>query len=99
MCNLIKHSGQGVSLRKVVDLYKKSKYSQNEIIKRTREMRDGGKKDEEIILFLGLKNKAEFKMDEDYLKKLFGFITSRRALSSEGGEMYNNWLDYHKKLK
>jgi len=100
MCNLIKHSGQGVSLRNVVDLYKESKYSQNEIIRITREMRDNRKDDKEIILFLDLKNKAEFKMDKDYLKKLFGFITSRRALSLEGkGEMYNNWLDYYKNLK
>ncbi len=97
MCNLIEHSGQGVVLRKVVDLYKKSKYSQNDIIKITRDMRINGKTDEEIINFLGLEEKAEFKMDRKYLKKLFGFVTSRRALKLDSkGEMYNNWLDYLK---
>ena len=99
MCNLIKHSGHGVVLRNVIDLYEISKYSQNEIIKITRELRDNGKSDEEIILFLGLKNKMKFKMDREYLKKLFGFVTSRRALKLNGkGDMYNNWLDYHKNI-
>ena len=100
MCNLIEHSGQGVVLRKVVDLYKKSKYSQNDIIKITRHMRDAGKNDKEIIAFLSLNEKAKFKMDKEHLKKLFGFITSRRAITlEEKGDMYNNWLDYHKKIK
>jgi len=100
MCNLIKHSGQGIVLRKVVDLYKKSNFSQNEIMKITREMRENGKSDEEIIAFLDLHERAEFKMDREYLKKLFGFVTFRRALKLDNkGEMYNNWLDYHKKEK
>ena len=99
MCNLIEHAGQGVALRKVVDLYKESKYNQNEIIIITREMRDKGKSDGEIIIHLGLKDKAEFKMDRDYLKKLFGFVTSRRAVRLDSkGEMYNNWLAYHNRF-
>ena len=98
MCNLIKHSGQGCEIRGIVDLYKESKYPQNAIIKITRKMRDEGKKDNEITNVLGLKGKSPFKMDRDYLKKLFGFITSRRGLQ-EGGkrDMYNSWLDYHNK--
>ncbi len=96
MCNLIKHSGQGCEIRGIVDLYKESKYPQNEIIKITREMRDKGKTDSEIIIFLGLKSKVTFKMNRNYLKNLFGFITSRRGLQEEGKrDMYNSWLDHH----
>ena len=98
MCNLIKHAGQGCVIRGIVELYEKSKYPQNEIIKITREMRDKGKNDKEIIAFLGLKKKVRFKMKRDYLKKLFGFITSRRGLQEDGKrDMYNSWLDYHNK--
>ena len=92
MCNLIKHSGQGCVLRGVVDLYKKSKYSQNEIIRISREMMDKGKDDKEIIRFLGLKGKAPFRQKIEYLRKLYGFVTSRRSKSND---MYNRWLDYH----
>lgn len=79
MCNLIHHAGQGCVIQKIVDLYKKAKYSQKEIIKITRKTRAEGKSDEEIIKFLGLKGKTPFKMDKDYLKKLFGFVTSRKT--------------------
>lgn len=96
MCNMVKHAGQGCVIRRVVELYKKSKYHQNDIIKITREMRDKGKSDKEIIEFLGLKEKVDFKMDKYYLKKLFGFVTSNRALQEDGKrDMYNSWLDYH----
>ncbi|MEM2648501.1 MAG: HNH endonuclease, partial [Candidatus Bathyarchaeia archaeon] len=33
MCNLIKHAGQGCVVKGVVDLYKDSKYNQNDIIR------------------------------------------------------------------
>jgi len=79
MCNLIHHAGQGCVVQGIVDLYEESNYSQNEIIIITRKMRAYGKKDEEIIMALGLKKKAPFKMDRSYLKNLFGFVTSRRA--------------------
>jgi hypothetical protein len=79
MCNLIHHAGQGCVVQGIVDLYRESKYSQNEIIQITRRMRIGGKTDEEIINFLGLWEKVPFKMDKKYLEKLFGFITSRKA--------------------
>ncbi len=77
MCNLIHHAGQGCVVQRIVDLYEKSIYSQNEIIQITRKMRSEGKSDEEIIAYLGLKDKISFKMNKEYLKKLFGFITSR----------------------
>lgn len=100
MCNLIKHSGQGCEIKGIVELYKESKYTQNEIIKITREMRDKGKSDEEIIISLGLKNKVPFKMSREYLNSLFGFITSKKGLQEdEKRDMYNCWLDYHNNLK
>lgn len=95
MCNLIKHSGQGCVVQGIVDLYAESRYSQSEIIRITREMRDRGATDEEIIQFLGLKNKVHFKMDREYLRKLFGFVTSR---NSKSGDMYNNWVRYHQRF-
>ena len=55
-------------------------------------MRDKGSADTEIIAFLGLKNKAPFKMDREYLKKLLGFVTSRKSPT----DMYSNWVRYHK---
>lgn len=79
MCNLIHHAGQGCVVQGIVDLYKKSKYSQNEIIQVTREMRAKKQSDKEIIVYLGLKDKVPFKMNKDYLKELFGFITSRKT--------------------
>lgn len=94
MCNLVEHAGQGCVVQGVVDLYKESKFPQNEIIQITREMRDQGKTDKEIIEFLGLKVKAPFKMDREYLSNLYGFVTER--LSADLTGMYNRWKVYHK---
>lgn len=93
MCNLIMHSGQGCVVKGVVELYKESKFAQNEVIRITREMRDEGKSDREIIEFLGLKSKVPFEMDKAYLKKLFGFVTSRAT--GTGQDMYDRWKAYH----
>jgi len=79
MCNLIEHAGMGCIVQGIVDLYKKSKYGQNEIVSKTMELRSKGKNDEEIIKELGLEEKAEFKQDWEYLRPLFGFVTSRKA--------------------
>lgn len=80
MCNLIHHSGQGCVVQGIVDLYTESNYSQNEIVQITRKMRAEGKTDQEIINFLGLKEKMPFKMDVSYLRNLYGFVTSRKTL-------------------
>jgi len=93
MCNLVLHSGQGCVLKGVVDLYKESKFNQNDIIRITREMRDEGKADPEIIAFLGLKHKMPFKMDKRYLRKLLAFISSRKT--RDGDDMYDRWKAYH----
>lgn len=95
MCNLVEHAGQGCVVQCVVDLYKKSKFSQNDIIRITREMRDQGKSDEEIIMFLGLKDKVPFEMDKEYLSEKFGFVTSRPSKSEN--DMFDRWKEYHKK--
>lgn len=95
MCNLVKHSGQGCVIQGIIDLYQEAKYSQSDIIRITREMRDKGSADAEIVSFLGLKNKVRFKMDREYLRKVFGFVTSR---TGGAGDMYNNWLRYHQRF-
>ena len=79
MCNLILHIGQGAVIQGIVDLYKESKFSQEDIIRITRQLRVLGKSDEEIIAKLGLKGKVAFKQDIGYLKNLYGFISSRKA--------------------
>jgi len=94
MCNLIKHSGQGCEIKGIVDLYRRSKYPQHVVIKITRKMRDEGASDTEIIKVLELQYKVKFKMDRDYLRNLFGFITSRRTNQND---MYDKWLRYHRK--
>ncbi len=78
MCNLILHVGQGAVLQKIVDLYEESKFSQEDIIKITQQLRTLGKSDQEIIEKLGLNRKTEFQQSLSYLKNLFGFITSRK---------------------
>ena len=79
MCSLIHHSGQGCIVQDIVDLYRKSSYLQNEVIQITRKMWAESKNDREIINFLGLKEKVPFNVDYIYLKKLFGFVTSRKT--------------------
>ena len=108
MCNLILHAGQGCSLQGVVDLYCYSDYSQEEIIRKSREMRDDGKKDREIIEFLGLQEKIASRSGfssfcrvmndrniETRLEDLYGFVSSRKP--KQAG-MYANWRKYHKQL-
>lgn len=94
MCNLVKHAGFGCVVEGVVDLYRKSRYNQNGVMRLTREMRDRGANDSRIINFLGLEEQAPFKMNREYLKCLYGFVTSRPSLQKGG--MYERWLDYHK---
>ena len=93
-CNLIKHAGQGCVVKGIVDLYEHSSYSQNDVMIFTRKLRDEGKTDDEIIEFLGLKGKAPFKQDLNYLKNLYGFVSSRRSGAND--DMYDRWLEYHK---
>ncbi|HII54350.1 hypothetical protein COT30_02250 [Candidatus Micrarchaeota archaeon CG08_land_8_20_14_0_20_49_17] len=94
MCNLIKHAGQGCVIVGIVDLYKKSKFTQNEIIRIARDMRDCGASDERIIMRIGLEETARFRQDLDYLKGLYGFVTSRP--SQDRNDMYSKWVEYHK---
>jgi len=88
MCNLIMHSGQGCIVKGVVNLYKESRYNQNDIIRITREMRDQGKSNEKIISFLGLKQKMPFKMDKEYLRNLHGFVGVKGYCFLRNGQSY-----------
>jgi len=81
-CHKITHSGLWAEVFQILDVYEKSDYHQNEIIKITGKMRDEGRLDEEIIKFLGLKNKVPWKQDLDYLASKFGFITSKKINQS-----------------
>jgi hypothetical protein len=93
MCNVVIHAGQGCVVQMVVDLYSESKYSQREVIQITRRMRfSEGKKDPEIIAFLGLRKEMRFKMDKHYLEDLFAFVTSRASI--EPDNMYEKWRKY-----
>lgn len=42
-------------------------------------MRDEESPDAKIIRVLELQGKVKFRMDRDYLRNLFGFITSRKT--------------------
>lgn len=77
MCSDVLHIGRSVVVFGFADLYRRSQYSQNDIIRITRQMRERGAHDKEIVSFLGLQEKAPFKMDRNYLSKLFAFISSR----------------------
>ena len=76
-CHMIMHSGLWAAVRGVILIFRKSKYTQNEIIRITREMRATGKNDVEIIAYLGLEEQVPWKENLNYLSGLFGFISSR----------------------
>lgn len=77
MCNSVHHSGLA-TIHHVIQIYKISKYSQNEIIQITRKMRDKNETDEKIISYLELKYPEAFMMNRAYLKRLFGFPTNTK---------------------
>ena len=76
MCNLILNASLGCQIESIVELYKSSNYDQTKVVQITREMRSKGKGDAEIVRFLGLKLKVPYKMNKEYLKALFAFVTS-----------------------
>ena len=77
-CHKITHSGLWATVFCILDVYEKSNYNQNDIIKITGKMRDQSQFDDEIIKFLGLKNMVPWKQDLDYLAPKFGFISSKK---------------------
>ena len=82
LCHMIMHSGLWAAVRKTMILFKVAEYSQNEIIRITREMRSKGASDNEIIEHLGLRKQVEWRQDMGYLSKLYGFITSNKPHKS-----------------
>lgn len=81
-CHMIMHSGLFTVVMKVIEVYKESKFSQNEIVQITRKMRNDGKTDEKIREFLGLKQRVVWKQNKDYLSHLYGFISSGKPRRS-----------------
>jgi rubredoxin len=81
-CHKVMHSGLWAAVKGTMKLYKKSKYSQNQIISITREMRAAGRGDDEIIRFLGLEEPVPWIQDLAYLKPLYAFNTSVAPVES-----------------
>lgn len=79
LCHMIIHSGLWASVYATLDIFEKASVSQEEVVRITRELREKGKLDEDIIKTCGLKNKVSWKQDLDYLKTKIGFVSSRRA--------------------
>ncbi|HXW36927.1 MAG TPA: HNH endonuclease [Nitrososphaerales archaeon] len=79
-CHMILHSGLWAKVRGILLLFKKSGFSQNDIVRITREMRLAGKADDDIIQHLGLRERVPWKQDLDYLSHLYGFISSKQYL-------------------
>ncbi|MCJ7633708.1 HNH endonuclease [Candidatus Bathyarchaeota archaeon] len=82
MCHMILHSGLWCAKKGVIELYRKSKYNQNDITKITRKMRGEGKSDLDIRKFIGLEDQVSWKQNLTYLSKLYGFISSHVSVSS-----------------
>jgi hypothetical protein len=76
MCKLILNADYGCLKEAIVELYRESRYDQAKVVQLTRKMRTEGKTDEQIIRFLGLKERVPFKRDRPYLNRLIAFVTS-----------------------
>ncbi|MGI0091081.1 MAG: HNH endonuclease signature motif containing protein [Nitrososphaerales archaeon] len=81
-CHMIMHSGLWCAVRKVIKVFQKSKFSQNEIIRIARELRTQGKTDDEIIVYLGLGEEVPWRQNLSYLSNLYGFISSAKPQDS-----------------
>ena len=77
MCNAVLHAGRGCTILKIVDLFKKSRYLQSDVIRKTRTLRASGRTDEEIIETLRLKEQVSFKQNRNYLRHLTAFVSCR----------------------
>jgi hypothetical protein len=86
MCKLVLNADYGCQKESIVELYRECRFSQNEVIKITREMRKEGRTDEQIIRHLGLKDKVPFKRDRAYLGNLIAFITSWKGSFGQAEE-------------
>jgi hypothetical protein len=78
-CHKITHSGLWAAVFDVLEVYKRSRYNQNEIVRLTRELRQQGKSDRDIKQFLGLEVQVPWSQDLTYLSMLYGFVSSRPA--------------------
>ncbi|MBI5223128.1 HNH endonuclease [Candidatus Micrarchaeota archaeon] len=76
MCSLVLNTPLGCQIEGIVELYEKSDYTQNEIVQMTRKLRSEGKTDDQIRRTLGLQIKVPYKMNKEYLKGLYAFVSS-----------------------
>ncbi len=83
MCNTVLHAGLHSTKSRIIDFYKKSRYAQADVIRRTRVFRALGKNDDEIVRSLGLKHPVRFKMDRAYLRCLIVFVSSRPSQTAD----------------
>ena len=88
LCHMILHSGLWAAVRKVVICFRRSKFSQAEIVSTSRKMRADGATDDAIIQYLGLEDRVPWKQDLTYLSSLYGFITSRPPQESPSPRPY-----------
>ncbi len=79
MCTLIVNVRRGYQIEGVVELYSRSSVDQKTIVQKTRQLRSEGMEDNTIIRTLGLRDKALFKLNRNYLKNLYAFVTSSRG--------------------
>ena len=77
MCHLILHAGYAAEILGVLDFYATAKFSQNEIVLLTRQLRAKGVSDRKIRNTLGLRERRPFIPDPYYLARLTGFISDR----------------------
>lgn len=76
------HYGLWCTKMRTMQMYGKSKYSQNDIVRITRKMRSEGTSDEAIIEYLGLEQPLPWMQDQEYLKPLFAFNSSMSPVES-----------------
>jgi hypothetical protein len=75
-CHRVMHSGLWCTKMHTMRLYSRSNYSQNDIIRITREMRSQEHSDEGIVKHLGLEGPLPWMQDLEYLRSLYAFNAS-----------------------
>jgi 5-methylcytosine-specific restriction endonuclease McrA len=78
-CHFIVHSGHSAVVYDKVEIYEQAAYSQEDINRITRRLRESGCSDEFIKETCGLRGQVPWRQDKRYLASKFGFVTSRRV--------------------
>jgi 5-methylcytosine-specific restriction endonuclease McrA len=80
-CHFILHSGLSAGRWQIVEIYENANFPQEEIIFKTRNLREQGFDDEYIKEICGLANKVSWIQDYKYLSNKFGFVISQKLIS------------------